>query len=302
MGLFDFFKKGNNQEQIKINLDDFKFVSASHSRFENGKKIGDASAGRGIRVQSNISGIKDAYTVTIYNMDGNHPVWGNNIQMSPKRMKIKSVGSNEIELIGFGNDEMGSPFSDYGLSLKLKDNTVYEIILHMHARNVKMIYQGSQEVIKAPNYMKFEPMKVLEAFEFEFHSSKFKVWEAGKIIDEGNELNIFTNRLNKNPERNMKTNLLTINNSNFKYLTNSVELDITMTGPDNIFLITLPKQYEPSGNTSIEMFKNTIGNSREKKTFQKYEPYVAKLFLTEETEILKLSFTLVHPKLLIEFE
>ena len=106
MGLFDFFKKGNNQEQIKINLDDFKFVSASHSRFENGKKIGDASAGRGIRVQSNISGIKDAYTVTIYNMDGNHPVWGNNIQMSPKRMKIKSVGSNEIELIGFGNDEM----------------------------------------------------------------------------------------------------------------------------------------------------------------------------------------------------
>lgn len=142
MGLFDFLKKENNKEQIKINLDDFKFVSPSHTRFEKGIKAGDANAARGIRVQSNITGIKDAYTVTIYNLDGNHHLWGNNIQVAPKRMKIKKITENEIELVGFGNDEMGASFSDYGLIIHLKNGIVNKMTLNMFDRNVKMEYAG----------------------------------------------------------------------------------------------------------------------------------------------------------------
>jgi hypothetical protein len=27
-------------------------------------------------------------SVTMYNLDGNHPVWQNNVQMAPKQMKV----------------------------------------------------------------------------------------------------------------------------------------------------------------------------------------------------------------------
>ncbi len=149
MGLFDFFRKGNNNnERIEIDLNDFKFISPSHSRFENKKKIGTVDAGRGIRIQANILGIKDAYTVTIYNTDCNHPVWGDNIQMSPKKMKIKKSGSNEIELIGFGNDEMGSPFSDYGLTIHLTNSIVEKVSLFMYDRNIKLEYYRGVEINK----------------------------------------------------------------------------------------------------------------------------------------------------------
>lgn len=147
MGLFDLFSRGNSDENegIEINLNDFKFISPSHSRLENKKKIGTVDAGRGIRIQANILGIKDAYTVTIYNTDSNHPVWGDNIQLSPKRMKIKKSGSNEIELIGFGVDGMGSPFSDYGLTIHLTNKVAKKISLFMYDRNIKLEYYGGVE-------------------------------------------------------------------------------------------------------------------------------------------------------------
>lgn len=41
----------------------------------------------------------------MYNMDDVHPLWQNNIQMSPKRMKIVNKQENIIEFRGYGYDE-----------------------------------------------------------------------------------------------------------------------------------------------------------------------------------------------------
>ena len=48
-----------------------------------------------VEIKQNIDGCSgynlrsnDRYIITIYNLDGAHPVWGNNIQMSPKPMRI----------------------------------------------------------------------------------------------------------------------------------------------------------------------------------------------------------------------
>lgn len=139
MGLFDFLK--GNSDTTKIDLSDFKFVSNDHIRYENGQDVSghNYDCWRGVRVQNNISG-GQGYTVTMYNLDGNHPLWGNNIQMAPKQMKIIEQTASNIKFIGYGLDQMGNSFADYGLTLHLKNNQVDRVSLHMHDRNIEIVY------------------------------------------------------------------------------------------------------------------------------------------------------------------
>lgn len=85
----------------------------------------------------------------MYNMDGVHPFWQNNIQMAPKRMKIVSVSDNIVELRGYGYDEnalaIGAPleaasYANYGVVLLLKNNKIERIQLNMFERNICIIY------------------------------------------------------------------------------------------------------------------------------------------------------------------
>ena len=73
-------------------------------------------------------------------MDGMHPLWQNNIQMSPKRMKIVNKQENIIEFRGYGYDEnalaIGAPmkaasYANYGVVLLLKNNKIERIQLNM---------------------------------------------------------------------------------------------------------------------------------------------------------------------------
>lgn len=82
-------------------------------------------------------------------MDGKHPLWQNNIQMAPKRMKIVSVSDNIVELRGYGYDEnalaIGAPleaasYANYGVVLLLKNNKIERIQLNMFERNICIIY------------------------------------------------------------------------------------------------------------------------------------------------------------------
>lgn len=82
----------------------------------------------------------DGYTVTLFNLDGNHPVWQNNIQMARKQMKIVSQTENKIVLRGYGQDMMGASFADYGLTIHFNKNEVDKCILHMHDRGVDIEY------------------------------------------------------------------------------------------------------------------------------------------------------------------
>ena len=134
---------------------DFVFNSSDHIRYQNGIHVAGPHGGanRAIKVEPNINGCSgynivsgDGYIVTIYNLDGMHPVWQNNVQMSPKPMRIISQSVDKIVLRGYPLQAM-SPFGwidfngqDYGLTIFLKKKQVDKCVLHMYNRNVEIEY------------------------------------------------------------------------------------------------------------------------------------------------------------------
>lgn len=118
-----------------------RYHSKDHLRYENGIHVSGphGGVGRGVEVVPNFN-LKEGYLVTIYNQDGLHPLWGNNIQMATKQMKVISKTENEIQLRGFGADPLGNSFADYALSIHLSGNDIEFIKLHMLDRGVEIKY------------------------------------------------------------------------------------------------------------------------------------------------------------------
>lgn len=126
------------------------FDSSDHIRYQNGTNVSghNYNCHRRFTIEKNISGL-EGYTVTLYNLDSIHPIWRNNIQMSPKRMRITSVDSNVVEMRGYGYDEdavaMGVPlddasFENYGVVLLIEDFEIKKIQLNLYDRNVCIVY------------------------------------------------------------------------------------------------------------------------------------------------------------------
>lgn len=122
-------------------LGSIRFESTDHIRYQNGRDVSGHNKGarRGVEIKPNIWG-GEGYTVTIYNQDGNHPLWGNNVQMAPKQMRVVKQDGDKVELRGFGHDPMGEPFSDYGVTVHFAGDAVEKIVLHMHDRSVDIEY------------------------------------------------------------------------------------------------------------------------------------------------------------------
>ena len=85
----------------------FIFKSSDHIRYENGRHVSGphGGAGRAVKIEPNINGCEgydiksgDGYIVTLFNLDGNHPIWQNNVQMAPKPMRIVSQTNDKIIL------------------------------------------------------------------------------------------------------------------------------------------------------------------------------------------------------------
>jgi hypothetical protein len=155
MGFFDFFKSGDKKKP-SIDLTDFKFLSDDHTRIENGRptNANNKGAWRGIRVKTSDN---ETFFVTMYNMNENHPVWGDNIQMAEKRMKVVEENNDKTVLRGFGTDVMGASFADYGLTLHKSNNNVIKVTLHMHDRNIDIVYEKTEnktQSSKLDNYSK----------------------------------------------------------------------------------------------------------------------------------------------------
>lgn len=117
------------------------FTSSDHMRFQNGLSISGHNYGANRRfvIEKNIEG-GEGYTVTMFNLDGIHPLWQNNVQMAPKRMKIVSVQENIISLRGYGFDQMGGDFSDYGVVIMIEHNEILRVQLNMFDRNLSIVY------------------------------------------------------------------------------------------------------------------------------------------------------------------
>ena len=145
MMIDDIIKGNNNPSEGKAIFD-----SSDHIRFQNGKDVSGHNYGcnRRFVIEKNIEG-GEGYTVTIYNLDGLHPLWKDNIQMAPKRMRIVSVNDNIVDLRGYGYDEnalaMGAPLSDasfanYGVVLLIKGAKLERIQLNMYDRDISIVY------------------------------------------------------------------------------------------------------------------------------------------------------------------
>lgn len=167
MGIFDIFKSSSNKKNPSINLTDYKFLSDDHTRIQNGQATNASNKGawRGIRVKTSDN---KTFYVTMYNMDGNQPVWGDNIQMAEKQMKMLEEIDSKIVLRGFGNDSMGSSFADYGLTLHKKGSEIDKVSLHMHHRNVDIVYEKSNNTEQSTKLD-----NVVETDSFESFARKF---------------------------------------------------------------------------------------------------------------------------------
>lgn len=117
------------------------FDTSDHIRFQNGQNVFGHNYGcnRRLVIEKNIEG-GEGYTVTMYNLDGVHPFWQNNIQMAPKRMKVISVNDNIVELRGYGLDQLGGNFADYGVVLLIEDSEIIRLQLNMFDRNTCIVY------------------------------------------------------------------------------------------------------------------------------------------------------------------
>lgn len=119
----------------------FEFFSSDHNRYEFGRHVSGphGGAGRVVKVEPNING-GSGYSVSIYNMDGPHPVWRSNLQVGHKQMALASQSPDKIVLKGFGADQFGNPFSGFGLTIHLNNQKVSKCILHLFDRHVDLEY------------------------------------------------------------------------------------------------------------------------------------------------------------------
>ena len=137
-------------ESKHIILNDFKFFSNSHSRYQNNSLVGSVDdVYRGIYIQRKLPN-ENVYLVTIYILDDEKSRWGDNIQMATKQMKVINETDAKIDLKGFGYDNLGSSFADYGITLIINGNEVDKIILHMFDRNVEMHYFREKNINSVP--------------------------------------------------------------------------------------------------------------------------------------------------------
>lgn len=129
-------QESDNSESEELELD-FVFHSSDHLRYENGRHVSGPHGGapRAVKVEANISG-NQGYTVTMFNTDGGQAV----VQMAPKQMKLIGADSEKIQLKGYGRDQMGASFADYGLTIFHDNGNIEKCVLHMYDRGVDIEY------------------------------------------------------------------------------------------------------------------------------------------------------------------
>lgn len=137
--LIEFYSEQQDEDDETMDLESLEFVfhSSDHLRYENGKHVSGPHGGapRAIKVEPNING-NEGYTVTMFNTEGGQAV----VQMAPKQMKITKVDNEKIELKGYGYDQMGGSFADYGLTVFHDDGNIEKCVLHMYDRRVDIEY------------------------------------------------------------------------------------------------------------------------------------------------------------------
>lgn len=320
---------------MAIDISNIKFHSDNHIRYEHGRiAITNASderghnkgANRGIQIEPNING-GEGYTVTMFNLDGNHPLWGNNVQMAPKQMKIISSDHEKIVLRGFGYDRMGGSFADYGLTIYHNGVKPVRMKLHMYDRAIDIEYfekkvepefknradEISDAIEKLMNknaeYDKFEPFLELEPIEFGFYSRNFKVWRAGSEVHSENsptaiEASVVTGLFSDF----RKVEISVANRGVLPFLNPINDFTYLTTQHDRILLVNLPVS-DIDDTQALTMFRMTnqmlgIGSGvpleERPQRLRFNQPFACSLFFQDQ-QLTKVTFSVNNPETLIEF-
>lgn len=121
---------------------DFMFDSSEHARSQGNVLLSQSPVGskRIVQVEPNSPG-KEGYVVTVYNMDqGRQTSLQDEVRTAPMQMKIIAADSEKIVLRGFGTDEYGSSFAEYGLTLAIYESSIQGCTLHLYATGVDIVY------------------------------------------------------------------------------------------------------------------------------------------------------------------
>ena len=130
----------------EFDVSDIYFESSDHIRYENMELKNNPQGGRrrAIKVEKHSEGMEE-YNVTCYNLEDVPSLWGHNIEMVSKQMRVIESQVDKTVLRGHGDDPMamGHPdgrFSDYGISILHPNNEIEKIILHLHHHKVDIEY------------------------------------------------------------------------------------------------------------------------------------------------------------------
>lgn len=116
------------------------FVSPMHARFRGETLVGPpAEAVRHVVIEKNISG-GAGYTVSVENSEGVHPLFGSNLQMSHKPMRVVEKDEDTVLLRGYGTDAFGVSFEDYAIVLNYDEGNLLSVSLLMLDRDTRILY------------------------------------------------------------------------------------------------------------------------------------------------------------------
>jgi hypothetical protein len=145
---------------------------------------------------------------------------------------------------------------------------------------------------------KYQPFQELQKKDFTFQSSRYETWVGGKMISSGATHSLINAKVIKANSSDLieVTFIDTVLNNE---LASKNVFDKFVTATDRLQLITIPEETNVE-NVAIMMFKMTIGATRNKKDFNKNEPFCCNLF-TQDGVIVKITFSFSSPEKLIEF-
>lgn len=112
----------------------FNFLSSDHKRYENGQHVSGPHGGAPRLLK--FSTANDYILVSIVSPEDGA------IMMGAKQMRIINQSETKVVLRGFGVDNFGESFADYGLTIEYSNMRPTLCTLHMYDRKIDLLYMA----------------------------------------------------------------------------------------------------------------------------------------------------------------
>lgn len=145
---------------------------------------------------------------------------------------------------------------------------------------------------------KFEPFKSVQKQNFTFQPTRYELWMGGEMVGSGKVGAVISAKVIKFEGVEKVVVGFSDAKLNGELAENNV-FDEFITSNDRLQLVTVP-QVTNVENVGIMMFQMNIGATRQRKDFNRNEPFCCNLFL-QDGAIAKVTFSYSNPEKLLEF-